>query len=309
MPQVELNKVLQFEKAAEKKRAYARFGTGLLYLLPSLLLFTVFLFYPMVRTVYLSMHITDAQGNPVTFVGVENFTYLFTSSAFLASAKATALFVLYTVPAGVILALALALLANSKMRGIGFFRTMFSSTMGMSVAASSVIWMFMYNPTIGVMNRILTALGFSEMQWLLDPSTALIAVSIATIWMNTGFCFLILIGGLQNIDPQLYESAGIAGVSSGYKLSKITIPVLSPTLFFVVTVSLINAFQTFGQIDILTKGGPIESTNVIVYSIYKDAFINYNVGSASAQAVILFFCILIVTIVQFKLGERRVHYQ
>lgn len=283
--------------------------TGFLYLLPSILLFSIFLFYPMLRTLYLSFFLTDGQGVPVAFVGFENFTYLLQSTSFQNSLKATILFVLYTVPAGVILALFLALIANEKVRGIGLFRTMFSSTMGMSVAASSVIWMFMYNPAIGILNKVISMIGFSEIQWLLDPTYALVSVAISTIWMNTGFAFLILLGGLQNIDEHLYENAEIAGVSYFYKLRKITIPMLSPTLFFIITVSLINSFQTFGQIDILTKGGPVESTNVIVYSIYKDAFINYNVGSASAQATILFFCILVVTIFQFKLGERKVHYQ
>ncbi|KIL45097.1 carbohydrate ABC transporter permease [Jeotgalibacillus soli] len=285
------------------------FLAGMLFLLPSLVLFGVFLFYPMMRTIYLSLYLIDTQGEPLVFVGVENFINLFQSSSFQTSAKATGLFVLYTVPIGLILALVLALLANEKVKGIGFFRTMFSSTMGMSVAASSVIWMFMYNPSIGIMNRLLSGIGMSEVQWLLDPQFALMSVAAATIWMNTGFTFLILLGGLQNIDQQLYESARVAGVSDWYKLRKITLPMLSPTLFFVTVVSLINSFQTFGQIDILTKGGPMESTNVIVYSIYKDAFINYNVGSASAQAVLLFFCILIVTVLQFKLTERKVHYQ
>jgi len=167
----------------------------------------------------------------------------------------------------------------------------------------------MYNPAIGVINKVLNVFGIGDVQWLLDPKFALISVAISTIWMNTGFTFLILLGGLQNIDDQLYESARISGVGYWYQLRKITIPMLSPTLFFIITVSMINAFQTFGQIDILTKGGPMDSTNVIVYSIYKDAFINYNVGSASAQAVILFFVILVVTILQFKVGERKVHYQ
>ncbi|MBT2259357.1 carbohydrate ABC transporter permease [Priestia megaterium] len=282
---------------------------GLFYLLPSLLLFSVFLFYPMIKTLYLSLFITDTQGNPLNFVGLQNFLYLFTDPNFLQSMKATFLFVLYTVPIGLIIALFLALIANEKLKGIGFFRTMFSSTMGMSVAASSVIWMFMYNPTIGVINKVLNLVGIHDVQWLLDPKYALVAVSISTIWMNIGFTFLILLGGLQNIDEKLYENARIAGVSYWYQLRKITLPMLSPTLFFIITVSFINAFQTFGQIDILTKGGPTDSTNVIVYSIYKDAFVNYNVGSASAQATILFFCILLVTALQFKLGERKVHYQ
>jgi sn-glycerol 3-phosphate transport system permease protein len=293
----------------KEKKSMPTIIVGLAYLLPSLLLFSVFLFYPMIKTLYLSLFITDTQGNPLNFVGLQNFLYLFTDPNFLQSMKATFLFVLYTVPIGLVIALFLALIANEKLKGIGFFRTMFSSTMGMSVAASSVIWMFMYNPTIGVINKVLNLVGIHDVQWLLDPKYALVAVSISTIWMNIGFTFLILLGGLQNIDEKLYENARIAGVSYWYQLRKITLPMLSPTLFFIITVSFINAFQTFGQIDILTKGGPTDSTNVIVYSIYKDAFVNYNVGSASAQATILFFCILLVTALQFKIGERKVHYQ
>ncbi|PAK45238.1 carbohydrate ABC transporter permease [Priestia megaterium] len=293
----------------KEKKSMPTIIVGLAYLLPSLLLFSVFLFYPMIKTLYLSLFITDTQGNPLNFVGLQNFLYLFTDPNFLQSMKATFLFVLYTVPIGLVIALFLALIANEKLKGIGFFRTMFSSTMGMSVAASSVIWMFMYNPTIGVINKVLNLVGIHDVQWLLDPKYALVAVSISTIWMNIGFTFLILLGGLQNIDEKLYENARIAGVSYWYQLRKIALPMLSPTLFFIITVSFINAFQTFGQIDILTKGGPTDSTNVIVYSIYKDAFVNYNVGSASAQATILFFCILLVTALQFKLGERKVHYQ
>jgi sn-glycerol 3-phosphate transport system permease protein len=282
---------------------------GMLYLSPSILLFSVFLFYPLGKTVYLSLFLTDSQGNPQQFVGLENFIYLFKSPNFHQSVKATIMFVLYTVPTGVLFSLVLALLANEKVKGIGFFRTIFSSTMGMSVAASSVIWMFLYNPAIGLINRFIHLFGFNDVQWLLDPKIALLSVSISTIWMNTGFSFLILLGGLQNIDEHLYENARIAGVSYWYQLRKITLPLLSPTLFFVVTVSFINAFQTFGQIDILTKGGPMGTTNVIVYSIYRDAFINFNFGSASAQAIILFFTILVLTLLQFKLGERMVHYQ
>ena len=127
--------------------------------------------------------------------------------------------------------------------------------------------------------------------------------------MNIGFTFLILLGGLQSIDSSLYESADIEGAGYFYKLRRITIPMLSPTLFFVITVSIINAFQTFGQIDILTQGGPANETNLIVYSIYREAFVNYQFGSASAQAVVLFILILIMTALQFKLGERKVHYQ
>ncbi|MFL8936327.1 carbohydrate ABC transporter permease [Rossellomorea oryzaecorticis] len=283
--------------------------TAMLYLFPSILLFAVFIFYPMFRTLYLSFFLTDQQGNAALFVGLENYAYLLESPEFLNSIKATVLFVLYTVPIGIILALFLALIANEKLKGIGFFRTMFSSSMGISVAASSVVWLFLFHPSVGMFNRLLSHLHLPQVQWLLDPEWALISVSISTIWLNTGFAFLILLGGLQNIDEYLYESARIDGAGYWYQLRRITIPMLSPTLFFIITISLINAFQTFGQIDILTKGGPSQSTNLIVYSIYREAFINYQFGTASAQAVFLFICILIVTILQFKLGEKKVHYQ
>lgn len=284
-------------------------ASGLLYLSPSIILFGVFLVYPLLRTIYLSFFRTDTQGTPLEFVGVGHYSTLFTSAAFWQSIQATVGFVLLTVPLTILIALGLALLANEKLNGIGIFRTAFSATMGMSVAASSVVWMFMYNPSIGIFNRFLEAIGASGVQWLLDPQYALLSVSLATVWMNIGFTFLILLGGLQNIDRTLYESADIAGTSYWTQLRAITIPMLSPTLFFVGIISLINAFQTFGQIDLLTKGGPTNATNVIVYAIYKDAFINYNVGSASAQAVLLFIAVLLLTWIQFKLVERKVHYQ
>lgn len=290
-----------------KKTLNAR--TALLYLLPSMILFSVFVFYPMFRTIYLSFFLTDQQGTASLFVGFENYIYLWESESFRKSLKSTLFFVLYTVPTGVILALLFALLANEKIKGIGFFRTIYSSTMGISVAASSVVWLFLFHPSTGVFNRILSLFGMKEVMWLLDPNWALISVSISTIWLNLGFSFLILLGGLQHIDEYLYESATIDGAGYWYQLRRITIPMLSPTLFFITTISLINAFQTFGQIDILTKGGPSESTNLIVYAIYREAFVNYQFGTASAQAVVLFLLILIVTIFQFKLGEKKVHYQ
>lgn len=302
-PNLSFNQKTGFWKKTHNARV------AFLYLLPSILLFSVFIFYPMFKTIYLSFFLTDQQGQAALFVGLDNYQDLLTSASFHKSIKATLLFVLYTVPAGIIIALFLALMANEKLRGIGFFRVIYSSTMGISVAASSVVWLFLFHPSIGMFNRVLNLFGIAEIQWLLDPDWALFSVSVSTIWLNLGFSFLIILGGLQNIDEHLYESARIDGASYWYQLRRITIPMLSPTLFFIITISLINSFQTFGQIDILTKGGPSESTNLIVYSIYKDAFINYQFGTASAQAVILFICVLLLTILQFKLGEKKVHYQ
>lgn len=293
----------------KKKQRVKTFFKGMLFLLPSIVLFTVFLFYPLGRTIYLSFFLTNAAGETTVFVGLDNFIRMFQSPIFMQSMKSTFLFVLYTVPLTIIISLFLAVIANEKLKGIGVFRTIYSSTMGISVAAASVFWLYLFHPSIGFLNILISNLGLDKIGWLTDPTWALIAISITTIWMNLGFTFLILLGGLQSIDSYLYESADIDGAGYFYKLRRITIPMLSPTLFFVVTVTIINAFQTFGQIDILTQGGPQNTTNLIVYSIYREAFVNYQFGSASAQAVLLFIIILIMTVIQFKIGERKVHYQ
>lgn len=303
----ELN--LQYVEQVKKKQRIKNFLHGLLFLLPSILLFSIFVFYPMIRTIYLSFFLTNASGETTVFVGLENYLNMFTSPIFLKSIQSTFLFVLYTVPATIVISLFLAIIANEKLKGIGFFRTIFSSTMGISVAAASVFWMYLFNPTMGLLNQFLQSIGIESIGWLTDPAWALFSVSVTTVWMNIGFTFLVLLGGLQSIDSYLYESADIEGAGYFYKLRRITLPMLSPTLFFVLTVSIINAFQTFGQIDILTHGGPQNETNLIVYSIYREAFVNYQFGSASAQAVVLFILILLMTALQFKLGERKVHYQ
>lgn len=305
---VDHNNLLKAEQVKKKMRI-KNFYKGLAFLLPSIVLFSVFLFYPMFRTIYLSFFLTKANGDTTVFVGLENYVNMFTSPMFLKSIKSTFLFVLYTVPTTVIISLFLAIIANEKIKGIGFFRTIFSSTMGVSVAAASVFWLYLFNPTMGLLNEMLGLFGIEAIGWLTDPKWALLSVSATTIWMNVGFTFLILLGGLQSIDSSLYESADIEGAGYLYKLRRITIPMLSPTLFFVITVSIINAFQSFGQIDILTQGGPVNETNLLVYSIYREAFVNYKFGSASAQAIVLFVFILIMTALQFKLGEKKVHYQ
>jgi len=299
---------INYENVKKKQRAKT-FTKGMVFLLPSIVLFGTFLFYPLFKTMYLSFFLTNARGETTVYVGLQNYIEMFTSPIFHQSMKSTFLFVLYTVPTTIIIALSLAVIANEKLKGIGFFRTIFSSTMGISVAAASVFWLYMFHPSIGFLNRILELFGVESIGWLTDPKWALLAVAVTTIWMNLGFTFLVLLGGLQSIDSYLYESADIDGAGYFYKLRRITIPMLSPTLFFVITVTIINAFQTFGQIDILTQGGPQNSTNLIVYSIYREAFSNYQFGTASAQAIVLFTIILIMTIIQFKIGERKVHYQ
>lgn len=297
------------KKMKKNKDGLKNLFSALLYLSPALIILIAFVFYPMFRTVYLSFFLTDPKGDPVFFNGIGNYTELFQSNEFLLSMKATFLFVLYTVPPTILIALFLAVLANEKLRGIQVFRVLFSSTLGVSAAAAAVIWLFMFDPSIGLLNNLLNKIGLSGVGWVTDPNWALISISLTTVWMHLGFNFIVLLGGLQSIPEDLYESARIDGAGYFQQLRKITIPMLSPTLFFVIVVGVINSFQSFGQIDIMTKGGPAGATNLIVYSIYRDAFVNDYIGSASAQAIILFILVLIFTLLQFKIGERRVHYQ
>lgn len=309
---IEVGKLPVQTAVSKKKSLWGRtkdLRIGLLFLAPSILLFSIFLFYPLFRTIYYSFYLTDIHGEAKLFVGLENYQYLFSDPAFYKSIKSTLLFVLYTVPTSIVFALFLALIANEKVRGIGLFRVLFSSTMGISVAASAVIWLFLFHPSVGLFNNILAAINLPAIAWLTSPDWALFSVSVTTVWVNTGFAFLVILGGLQNIDTSLYESASIDGASYLYKLRRVTLPMLSPTLFFIVTVTLISAFQSFGQIDILTHGGPNDATNLIVYSIYKEAFVNHQFGTASAQAMVLFVFIFIATLLQFKFAERKVHYK
>jgi ABC-type sugar transport systems, permease components len=279
------------------------------FLLPSLVLFGLFVFYPMIKTGFTSLYYTNTGGERVSFAGLGNYAQAFSSSVFRQGFKATILFVLLTVPLTVIISFFLAYLTSEKIKGSGFFRLVFSSTMGISVAVSSIFWMFLFNPVNGYLNRFLGLFGLQPVEWLTDPRWAIFAVAIVTIWQNTGFAYIIFLGGLQGIDSSLLEAASIQGVKESYLVRKLIIPLLSPTFYFIITISIIQAFQAFGQIDMLTKGGPNNTTDTLVYQVYQDSFLNLNSGRASAEAIILFVIILIVTVIQSKFSESKVNYQ
>lgn len=303
------------EKNKERKRQKKSnnqkklFGIGMLYLLPSLLLLAVFLFYPIFRTLYFSFFDVTGGGVVQEFIGLSYYKELWASADFRKSLINTFLFVLITVPAEILIALFLAILASEKIRGMGFFRMIFASTLGVSAAAGATIFLFLLHPSLGVFNNMLALVGIDPIPWLTSSKWALLSVAMTTVWMHIGINFIILLGGVQNVDKELYESADMDGAGYFRKLFNITIPLITPVLFFVSIIALIGSFQTFGQIDILTSGGPAGSTNIIVYSIFQEAFRFGNFGYGSAQAIVLFLIILVVTTIQYVVGEKRVHYQ
>jgi sn-glycerol 3-phosphate transport system permease protein len=291
------------------RRDTKSFATGLAYLAPSLILFAAFVFIPLAQSIYLSFFNTRATGVITTFAGFDHYLELLTSPAFRTGLLATTLFALYTVPIGIALGLVLAVLLNQRLRGINVFRTMMSSTIAISAAVGALIWLLLLNPSLGLLNYILSLVGVRGPEWLIQPAFAIIAVSITTIWLTLGTNIIVLLAGLQGVPEEIYEAARLDGARGLGMFTRITMPMVSPSLFFLLVVDTIAVLQAFTQIHLLTRGGPVDATRVLVYSIYQDAFQNFQFGYASAQAVILLLLVMALTLIQFRFVERRVHYQ
>ena len=274
--------------------------TPYLYLVPCMLIFGIFLFYPFVKTIYLSLYKTNKMGQAKLYVGLGNYKELLQSASFINSLKVT----LICVVGGMLLCLIAAVLCNKAFPGIRVFSTSYALPMAIASSSAAMIFQIMLHPAVGIVNK-LTGL---DINWLNDPNTALICVAILTAWLNSGINFLYFSAGLGNIDETIYERASVDGASSVQQFFSLTLPGLSPIMFYTLVVNIIQAFQSFGQIKILTEVGPNESTNVIVYSIYRDAFFNYRFGSAAAQSVILFVIIMIITLIMFRIEKKGVNY-
>lgn len=274
------------------------------YLTPCLLGFCVFMFYPFIKTIFLSFNITNVNGEAVAFVGFDNYKELFLSSDFISSILVTVKFVIMTTIPSIIIGLFLAMLANKKLKGSKIYEVMFAMPMAVSSAAAAVVWMLLFHPSIGLINYVLN----TQNGWLTDEKFALFSVAFVTVWGNIGLNFIFILTGMKNIPEELNESALIDGAKNGKKFLKLTLPLISPTLFFVVFINIINSFQTFAQIKLLTSGGPANSTNVIVHGIYREAFFNNRFETACAESIILFLIILIITLIQLKFEKKGVYY-
>lgn len=274
------------------------------YLVPSMLIFAVFLFYPFFKTIYLSLYKTNKMGEAKLFVGLENYKALLSSPSFHNSLKVTLIFVSVVVIGSMLLGLVAAVLCNKAFPGIRFFSTAYALPMAIASSSAAMIFQIMLHPAVGIVNKLLNL----DINWLNDPKTALWCEAILTAWLNSGINFLYFSAGLGNIDETIYERASVDGASGIQQFFSLTLPGLSPIMFYTLVVNIIQAFQSFGQIKILTEGGPNESTNVIVYSIYRDAFFNYRFGSAAAQSVILFLIVMVITLIMFRMEKKGVKY-
>ncbi len=280
---------------------------GYLFLLPNIIGFLVFSSIPVLATLAISMLDWDMIRTP-TFVGLGNYAALLTEDAvFLQVLRNTAYFVIGTVPAGIILSLLLAVAMNSRIRGITFFRAVFFIPVITSSVAVAMIWRWLYNGDFGLINTGLDLIGLPMVPWLSSSKWAMPAVILMAIWKRIGYDMVLYLAGLQAIPPQLYEAAEIDGAGRLQRFWFITLPMLTPTTFFIVVISIIGSFQVFDLAFILTSGGPGNATNTIVMYVYNQAFQFFHMGYAAAVAWVLFTIILIVTLIQWRIQKRWVH--
>jgi sn-glycerol 3-phosphate transport system permease protein len=269
-------------------------------LLPSLAIFVAFFFYPLYRLVYLGLHQQNRFGTAERWVGWSQFDDVLRGDDFSEGLRQTLAFVLLTVPAGLVLGVLLAVAAHRRLRGIKVFQTIFASTVASSVAVASVVFLVLINPQIGYFRNV----GFFSLS---DPDTAMRGVALSSIWQNLGLTFIIVLAGLQAVPDELYEAAILDGFGPVRRFFRVTLPLISPTLLFLVVVLVIFGFQAFAQVEILTSGGPAGATETLVFKIFRNQQ-PAAVGVGAVMAIGLFVITVVVTLVQFALLERRVHY-
>ncbi len=281
---------------------------GYSFIAPSFVVLLIFIVTPIVFSLYLSFHRWNVVSAAKPFVGFDNFVRLFHDRYFWNAFKNTAIYSLH-VPVGMVISLAIALLMNRRMRGVTFLRTLFFLPSISSFVAIALVWKWMYHPQFGLANFVLRILRLPQLSWLSEPSTALISIMIVSIWLGLGYQMVIFLAGLQGIPRELYEAAITDGAGAWQRFRHITLPLLRPTTFFVLVTSIIGSFQVFAQVYIMTAGGPMNSTDVVVFHIYRNAWDYLKMGYASAMSWILFLVIVVVTWLQFRMIGRTVEYR
>lgn len=281
-----------------------------LFILPNMLGFVIFTVLAVAASAVISLTNWDLL-SPAKFVGLANYQRLLTNDPLFQKVLLnTFYFTFVSVPLAVIVSLALALALNQGLRGVTIFRTIYFLPVITSMVVVALIWRWFYNPDFGVLNYVLFKIGITNPpNWLANRQSAMPAVIIMAVWKQLGYNMVIFLAGLQAIPTNLYEAASIDGAGRWARFRHITIPMLTPTTFFIVVISIINSLQVFDAVLVLTEGGPANATRTIVYHIWQQAFQFLQMGYAAAVAWVLFFMIFLVTMLQWKLQGRWVHYE
>lgn len=281
----------------------------ILFLVPSILGYVIFSLLPMISALYISFTSWDIIGGKPDWIGIENYVNIFNSEEFYRVFANTFKFIIMYIPTIMISSFVLALLFDAKVKGVSGFRVLLFIPVLTSWVAGSLIWKSALNGQYGLINNMLSLIGIQGPGWLTDTSWSMVSIVMVSIWKDIGFFSLIIFGGLRGIDRTLYEAAEVDGANKLQVLRNITLPLITPTLFFVLITTMINSFQIFPQVMVMTEGGPLGSTQVIVERIYTYGFKYFNMGYATALSIILLIVIVLVTIVQMKLQKKWVFYE
>lgn len=293
----------------EKRRKKENFF-GILFAMPVMLGFVIFVFVPLLVSLGMSLTDYNVMGAETHFVGLDNFKHLFdgTDIYFKKSLGVTAYYVILSVPLQIFCAFALAMILNAPVRGRSIFRTIFYLPTIVPAVASSIVWMMLFDPDTGILNAILKALGLPTSQWIYGDTSVIPSLALMSLW-TIGGTVVIFLAGLQNVPKELYEAVEVDGGGWFAKLRAVTLPMVSPTIFFNLIMSFIGSFQVFNQAYIMTAGGPDNNSLFYVFYMYREAFQYGNIGVASALGWILFLIILVLTMLVFKSSALWVFYE
>lgn len=297
------------QKSGNAKRRGRRAAIrAALFLAPSGLILLIFTLWPMLVALEHSLFLSDNAHPVPKFAGLANFIALGHDPVFGQVMKNTVLFIMGTVPFSMLLAMVLAVMLNRKYRLTPFFRLALFHPVVLPMVSAASIWLFMYTPNYGIVDKVLAVFGGSQVNWLGEPGTALPAVMLMTIWKQVGYFMIFYLAGLQNIGQDPYEAAAVDGAGPVRAFRSITVPLLMPTSLFVFIIAMVDAFQMVDQLYVMTQGGPSNGTNMLLFYIYQQAFSYSNLGKASALSVILIVILLAVALLQTWV-DKRVHYE
>ena len=285
-----------------------RLARNYLFVLPALVVLVAFVYWPVIYSVWLSVHRWDWLMPEPQFVGLNNFSVMLSSAQFQSALWRTTLFTLVSVPPTLGLALIVAVWVAPPSRTNRLLRSVYFMPTVMSAVAIGVVFDWMMNTEVGTFNRALRLLGFSGVRWLTDPGLALYSIALVEVWKQFGYAVVIYAAGLQAIPRELYEAATMDGARARRVFWDITFPLVMPTTYFLLILSIINGFQVFTFVEVMTEGGPARATEVILYYLVRTGFDSANVGLGSAVALVLFAILLGITVLKMATIGRRVHY-
>ncbi len=281
---------------------------GWIFVMPQLIGLILFALIPLIMSFGISFFEWDGIAPRLNFVGLQNYIKQFANEDFIKSLKNTTIYSLLFIPFDMVLALLLAL-AVQKIKGKTLYRLMYFMPVVTGSVSVGVIWTWIFNKDFGLINSALSTLGIQGPGWLTDPKLVMFSIVLVSLWWNVGYNMVLLLAGLQNIPETYFEAANLDGANRIQRFWNITIPMLSPTLFFVLITTIIGSFQVFDQAYIMTHGGPVKASYTLVFHIYQNAFVNFRMGEACASSMILFVIILMITILQMHGSKRWVNYE